>query len=49
LEARKNYLHLFTKDSATEKLIKTLAKHKIKDINFSYPDLEDVFLKYYES
>lgn len=49
LEARKEYIRLFAKSSATERLIKILANYKIKDINFSYPDLEDVFLKYYGS
>jgi len=48
IEARDNFLYLYAKNSAINLLIKTLANYKIKDIYFSYPDLEKVFLKYYE-
>ncbi len=48
IEARENFLHLYVKSSAINSFLKLLSGYKIKDINFSYPDLEKVFLKYYE-
>jgi len=48
IEAKDNFLYLYAKSSAINSLIETLASYKIKDIYFSYPDLEKVFLKYYE-
>lgn len=48
IEARENFLHLYIESSAINPLLKLLSGYKIKDINFSYPDLEKVFLKYYE-
>ena len=48
IEARENFLHLYVKSSAINPFLKLLSDYRIKDINFSYPDLEKVFLKYYE-
>jgi len=48
IEAREDFLYLYAKSSAINPLLKLLSDYKIKDINFSYPDLEKVFLKYYE-
>jgi len=45
---RDRYLYLYAKSSAIKSLLEILSGYKIKDINFSYPDLENVFLKYYE-
>ena len=49
LESRDDYLHLFAKNVSIMPLLKLMNSHDIKDIDFSYPDLEEVFLKYYES
>jgi ABC-2 type transport system ATP-binding protein len=49
LEAREDYLHMLAKNSAIMPILKLLNNYKIKDIDFSYPDLEEVFLKYYEN
>lgn len=48
IEARENFLYLYVESSAINPLLKLLSDYKIKDINFSYPDLEKVFLKYYK-
>ena len=48
IEARENFLYLYAKSSAINPLLKLLSDYRIKDINFSYPDLEKVFLKYYK-
>jgi len=48
IEAKKDYLYLYATNAAINPLLKLLTSYKIKDIDFSYPDLEKVFLKYYE-
>ena len=48
IEAREDFLYLYIKSFAVNPLLKLLSYYKIKDINFSYPDLEKVFLKYYK-
>jgi len=48
IEARDNFLNLFVKNIATNSFLSVLASYKIKDVNFAHPDLENVFLKYYE-
>lgn len=48
IEARDDFLRLYTESSVINTLLEHLTNYKIEDINFSYPDLEGVFLKYYE-
>lgn len=48
IEARDDFLRLYTESSVINTLLEHLTNYKIADINFSYPDLEGVFLKYYE-
>lgn len=48
VEAREDFLYLYIKSFAINPFLKLLSDYKIKDINFSYPDLEKVFLKYYK-
>lgn len=48
IEARDDFLRLYSESSVINPLLEHLTNYKIEDINFSYPDLEEVFLKYYE-
>ena len=48
IETRDNFLRLYAEGSAINPLLKILANYEVKDVNFLYPDLEEVFLKYYE-
>jgi len=48
IETRDNFLRLYAEGSAINPLLKMLTNYEVKDVNFLYPDLEEVFLKYYE-
>lgn len=48
IDAQDYYLHLLLPSTSINQLLVLLKKYNIKDINFSYPDLEEIFLKYYE-
>ncbi len=48
IDEGKDYLQMYAKSDSINDLLQVLAKYKVKDLNFTYPDLEQVFLKYYE-
>lgn len=48
IEAKDDSLRFYAKSSVMGPLLRVLANYSIKDINIAYPDLENVFLKYYE-
>ena len=48
IDEDEKYLQMYAKSDAINVLLGVLSKYKIKDLNFTYPDLEQVFLKYYE-
>jgi len=48
IRAENKYLYLYAKNSAINPLLKVLTNYRVKDIDFSYPDLEKVFLEYYK-
>lgn len=48
IELKDNFLRLYAKGSAINPLLKLLSRYEIRDVDFSYPELENVFLKYYE-
>ncbi|MFH1769857.1 MAG: ABC transporter ATP-binding protein [Parcubacteria group bacterium] len=47
IEDGKDYVRMYVKSATLGPLLKLLTHYDIKDINISFPDLENVFMKYY--
>ena len=48
IERRGERFRIYLKSSPDE-VIKALARHRLRDVVFERPDLEDLFMSYYES
>ncbi len=49
LQSKPRSIQLLVKSAAMGQLIKALHSYEVIDLNAAYPDLEDVFLKYYKA
>jgi ABC-2 type transport system ATP-binding protein len=49
VEARDQFLSFYASGEAINQTVRQLARYQILDVNFSYPELEEIFLKYYET